>query len=49
MTTVRCPKCGLVAAFGTAEQRFNEIKRHRCQELRHPAFAWTQPTTDGAA
>ncbi len=49
MTIVRCPSCGLVAAFGTAEQRLSEIQRHRCAQLAHPAFAWTPPTSDGAA
>lgn len=49
MTIVRCPKCGLVAAFGTAEQRLNEIQRHRCAQLTHPTHAWTASTPDGAA
>ena len=49
MTIVRCPSCGLVAAFGTAEQRLSEIQRHRCAQLAHRAFAWSPPTSDGAA
>jgi len=49
MTIVRCPKCGLVAAFGTAEQRLEEIRRHSCERLLHPAFAWSVPMSDGAA
>ena len=49
MTIVRCPSCGLVAAFGTAEQRLHEIKRHRCAQLAHPAAAWSTSTPDGAA
>lgn len=49
MTIVRCPLCGLVAAFGTAEQRLNEIKHHRCTQRPRSAFAWSDPMSDGAA
>lgn len=49
MMLVRCPRCGLVAAFGTPEQRMAEIKKHSCRgSLNHPTMVPSAPT-GGAA